>query len=161
MSVTPTGIWSEPLDLLRTLLSECHGVQDLFGVTSSAEAKPLITLVGADASVYSLPCIVIGSGSYDVENIATGHTYRDNGELYMGIETPISPEYQGADTYGDAEFEHTNTVGAILAQMMALANDGGYLLVRRFRCPNGPERSDPKDGEFYQSIWVLSWGLEK
>jgi hypothetical protein len=120
---------------------------------------PFITMVGADASTYSLPCIVIGAGGYKVQSIATGHTYRDGGTLYMGIDTPISEAYQGATAYGDAEFEHTNTVGAIIAEMMAKANDGGYLLINTFECPEGPVRSDEVDGQWYQSVWALHWGL--
>lgn len=167
MSVTPSGILSEPLTLLRTLIASTDAFQSWTSTASTAAAEARIYPHAFDdasvtrpfAAVAWEPGAIVGRGGYI------------RGTMTLQFESEISEQYQrGGDeetAYFDAALEHSNQVGAILEQAAVLAEADGMLHLdheQMFRClqpPARPPEAELLDGvtDYYWSKFAVEWGI--
>lgn len=172
-SATEEGPWTLPLVHLRESLATTARFQTWIGATGAtaaeriAEAKLKIHMVGFNptgASDYPF-ALVVQSGRFRSHSIGGGasHHYIDDGELGIFFVSAITASYmdRGIITdYAAAEFEHTNDVGQIVADLEDLAVANGLLIINSIETDAGAQPIHPDKGiAAYESVWRVGWGL--
>lgn len=158
MAVTPTGYWAGPLGNLRDILAESETWQSWCGVETAAAAKAYIHYVIVPyANRTTRPFVLIDvQNGFELTRQAPGIT-RNTGRLLMMIETPIPDGYSEAD----AQLDHQNKIGAMLAEILAIGSQNGYLSITSVTNTDGPSRpleEDRDSDDFLQSIFQIDYG---
>jgi len=106
-----------------------------------------------DQSSITRPFGLVMWGEFYLENIAA-ESFIDAGDLLLLFEAPVS-----ADNHQDVAFDFGNRIGAILADLGAIAGTEDYLDVRRFTKMDGPSRADKQDKvDFMQVLFKVEYG---
>lgn len=157
MTVTPSGILSEPMANLRAALSQCDAFQTWVDANDATAALSSIGLV--EKADLTRPFAVIDHGeTWETRRLDGGGTYHDNGSLFVLFEEDVAEDNQSSEA--DAVLAFSNTIGAILEDLWAVSP--GVFDTRSISLVSGPLRSDDKErkqGEDYvQIIFQVRWG---
>lgn len=157
MTVTPTGMLSEPLSNLRAALSQCAAFRTWVGADTPTEALDSVALI--EGSGLTRPFAVIDHGDmWEARRLDGGGTFHDQGTLFLLFEEDVAEDNQNSEA--DAVLSMSNTVGAILEELWTLSP--GVFDTRSIALVSGPLRSDDKErkqGEDYvQMIFQVRWG---
>jgi hypothetical protein len=87
MTVTPRGIHSAPVGILRTMLSNCASFQKLVQASSAANALPKIVPFGQSGEG-TRPLALINLGDVPRESTSRGR-FAPSGNLHLTIEAPL------------------------------------------------------------------------
>ena len=168
MTVAPAGPLSLPLDRLKTILSNSTTFQTWVSAASAALALPFIHLVAVSdpSRPHALIGRALGSGAArGVRSIQGGSTFEHSGRLLLRFEADIHAD--NIDVPSDAEFEFTNNVGAVLAELEAASGEVADLQITSWSEFQPPQRSarDEKQasgggsdgGEYYQATYAIEW----
>lgn len=159
MPVTATGIFSLPLYYGRKTLAGAATFRSLVGAVDATAAEKWIFEGEVDENLVTdespRAIMAIDSGHRFSRISTTG--WQGQGPLLMVLEVPTPAKYR--DSRRDARVWWLNTVGAIIAEMQALAGVAGYLNIIEFAEEN-TGRADPKEengADFWVSVWHLNW----
>jgi len=155
VAVTPTGIYSLLLEDLRDLLAACASWRTWTDAADEAAAKALVFPVAAEREAADVYAVVGHGDDAEFESALEGR-----GSLSLRFSAAIPEAYE--DDVAEAEVWFTNHVGAVLADLLALAGTGGHLFVRYVRAahaPRAPSRDETGTPRFRQD-WFVYWGLE-
>lgn len=160
MAVSPSGILSLPLYYLRQSLAASTNFQTWVGVETAAAALAYIHYFGTASE--TRPFATIGySDEWSREIISRGarHYFQSTGNpLALTFDADINSEHD----LNDALFTFTNTVGAVMADMEALAGTGNYLAITNYRMIRPPTRCHREQRESDDSaldIWQCDWQI--
>lgn len=157
MTVTPSGILSEPLANLRAALSQCAAFQTWAGAANATEALESIALVEKDD--LTRPFAVVDDGdAYSNERLDSAGTFRDQGSLFLLFEDAVAEENAASES--DAILAFTNAIGAILEDLWEITP--GVFDMRSLSKVFGPTRSDDKErvqgADYVQIAFRVQWG---
>jgi hypothetical protein len=182
MSVTPSGILSEPIDHARTLLANASAWQSWVGASDATQAKDSIhigaTPPPADGETYTQnelanlwPLAIIDlppdGGGYQVSRNADGvdQQFPESGRVVMAFEDKVPDQHLGSPA--DARLAFFNNLGAVMLDMLQLSgtDDGtnAYLWLRGINILEGPVREDLNEvasvGAYHWVVLDLPWGF--
>jgi len=166
VTVSATGPLSLPLENLRTLLANSATFKTWVGAADVTAAKDRIYLAGVAGTAYTRPyAVVMQAGAGGLERVAeadgAAKRFIASGRLLLALEDDVPSDYQSS--YADAELDFTNTIGAIISEMEALAGTSGFLAVKHIAIHSGPARSDADEksstGDYYQIVLEVEWGI--
>lgn len=152
MAVTATGIYKQ-LELLRLLLAASTTFQGLINAADADEAKKWIYLFGVeeDAETPWTRAIIAEQSDRSRKRVGTGLRAASGAiEWELNLEVPGDVQ---ADTIGEELLWVENTLGAIVAEMEALAGTGEpvaghtHLDVEEMRVIDGPWKEPPVENE--------------
>jgi hypothetical protein len=155
MSVTPTGIFSVPIDTLATMISQSATFQSVTASASAAAAKQHVYVSAVSAS---------GTGAftrpYALVSIPEG--FRIMQENYGTGELLILFEFAVAEgnlaSYSDATYAFTNPIGAIVDELFANRGDNS-LYLRELVTVSPPQRNDlNEDSQYFQVVLKVYYG---
>lgn len=137
--VTPSGIFSVPVNSLATMLSECTSFQTFTAADDATEALtfiyPFISLT-PDELPFTRPFGLIYLGD---DFVNTPYTFT-NGVVQLVLEKDIDEEYLPFDSssgssakYRDAMYTFSNETGAIIAELLEKSLCGGALMISTIR----------------------------
>lgn len=162
MPVTPTGIYSLPLEHLKNMLADSATFQSWVSAANATEAKDNIHLVGIDDENANSPYATIDHGdSWNIEKIAggMGNHYIDSGTLRLYMESDIPASLKS--TIGDAKIDFTNNIGAIVDEMLKLAGSDTYLNIQRIDVIEQPARTtedtEVAQSDYYNINLMIHW----
>lgn len=163
MAVTPTGRLSLPLLNSQTIVSNSSNFQTWVGAAGDASAAAArFYMVGNESVTRPFGMAYHNDGTaFTMEMIAGGaaHYFVDSGSVMWLFEDDI--DAADLDDLTDAELAFTNTVGAILSDVLLLAGQSGYMTVTGIDKRIGPRREgkDEKNttGQYFQIGFEVSW----
>ena len=177
-----TGVISKPLDDLRTLLSNCTGMQTWMGVASSALALAKIHIAGlppTDNDSYTKeelddfrPFVIVSTESeagnsfrFTASGGAGGRHFNRSGQCRVYLEQAVAIEYRDDPSELDRLFQ--NAMGEIIEDtgagsgLLDLTATGTYFGVNSL-VSHGPFRATEDeivaDGDHIWSLWEITWG---
>lgn len=151
MSVTPSGCLSLPLYRLQTLICNSASFRTWVGAATVAAARSRCYLVTGGAAP-TRPCVIVGfTEEWRYERVGEPITWADQGSLSVLFQEDVSTANQAVSS--DALFATTNTVGAILTEVMELAGTSDYLNVHTIAFEIAPPLRSGKD-ESEDAIWM-------
>lgn len=160
LNITAAGVFSVPLDGLRTLIANAASFQEWVGVTTSEEAIDHVYVEGVDVEsdgdiVLARPYALVAFDSFRDDSLSY---FR--GTLVACFEANIPMEH--ARTHREAMFSFVNTVGEVVNEIKSASLAAGALIIRTISSMNRPARSGPHDTESdYAQIWIrVEYGLE-
>lgn len=148
MPTTPTGNFALTLDNLKTLVASSSTFQATVGAATATAARDHVYDLGAPApadttAAYAAIRLVEGWQS-SMDQSGGGSSWHS---------MPLRLFFQRADDDEDNATERAvkfwNWVGAVIAEMEALAKTAGYLYVTGLRL-SGHKISDPAESAVYQ-----------
>lgn len=161
MSLAYTGNFALPIQYARATLAASTTWQGILGASNASDAlaKMFTGETDENAAGDARPRALIDiAGSYSSDKVSsTGFLHGSEIEVVFEIDTPAA--YQGDSSRREARVWFYNLLGAILAEMEALAGQAGYLNILNFREQN-TGRVDPKENngdDFWVSIVHLVW----
>ena len=132
MSVTPTGVLSLPLYNMQTLICNSATFRTWVGAATVAAARDRCYLVAQDETSITRPFAVVEfGGGFTYSKEAEPSIYLGSGSLVVWFEDAVASGVQA--NHADAMFTFTNTVGAILTEMLDLSGTSGYINIRTIR----------------------------
>lgn len=166
LTVELTDALGLPLHYLRETIAASAKFQEVTGAANATEAKAYIALAGAD----DRECNDDGTANYDfvprprviirwpdtVDTMQSAHEVWSwgGGRLVMAFEFDTPAAYIGH--FQDAYADFINKLGAILTQMKARANQGGYLTTKQFAIgPIGQAFPEENNGQEYFCAHVM------
>lgn len=165
LTVTPTGSLSLPFSKLAALIAQSTTFQTACGVGSNTAALPFIdyphwSTDNTGTPDFQVPgCIITDDDELMQRRDIHGS---EEGELIVVFALAPNPADNGNDK--DAEIRFRNTIGAILDEMLTLANDsdgndGHNLDLTGWTKVITPQRSNPDEYEddFFFAGFVLGW----
>lgn len=165
MAVTPSGIFSVPVDSLASMLSECSAFQQFVGAEDTAAAVafiyPFVTLT-PDESPFTRPFGLV----YLSDNFSSSPYSHTNGELELVLERDIDEEFMPLDNsenYRDAMFTFSNFTGAIVAELLEKSRCGGSLMISEIRSESPMTSSFQKVQQeipYMQQHFRISYGVK-
>lgn len=164
MPVTASGILSEPLAVLRTMLSESASFQTWVAAANAAAALASIYLIGTDAPVRPYAIVTrIDNWSSDLVGGSPGdYGFIGRGRLYFDFEDAIASGNQAS--YADSLLAFQNNVGAVIVDLQNASGGSERLLLRRFEMVAGPQRFDKTEtNSDADALWCrfsVDYGLE-
>ncbi len=154
-----TGIFSLPMEHLRTLLASCDAFQTWTSTLTPATAALLIYLVEEPAPAAARYAIIWQGDEFQsqADSFGSRNFFQDSGALMLRFVETVTDTVDRT-----AEIAFTNSVGLILTDAQGLSAQGGYLDVRRFAKTAGPALSEPDERQAGVSkYWVefnVAWG---
>lgn len=156
MAVTPTGMFSLQVLLMRNLLANCTSFQVWAGVDGAqdpvASALALILMVREDAADvpagFHAAVFPPEGAEYTIDGLSSG-------ELIVGIKADISEANEA-----DAFFEFANPLGAVVAEMFEKSQAGGFQVLRRVVAIFGRSGRSDEDTPFYFVELSFGYGVE-
>jgi len=164
MPVTASGILSEPLSVLRTMLSESSSFQTWVAAANAAAALGSIYLIGTDTPVrpYAVVSRIDNWSSGLVGGSPGDYGFIASGRLYFDFEDAISSGNQAS--YADSMLAFKNNVGAVISDLQNTSGGSERLLLRRFDMVAGPQRFDKtesnSDADVLWCRFSVDYGLE-
>ena len=156
-AITPAGLYSLPLHYLRLTLAGSATFQGWVGAANAAEALSYIFVNWATGATTPPYATVDWWDNFGQEKIATGAFFEGTGDLQLLIRGPRDTNA----TLSDAAYTFSNKLGAILAEMAALAGSPGYLDITGFQQVSGPasptEDEIATHGDYYQAVYRVLW----
>jgi len=158
MAVVPTEMISLPLHYLRLMPADSATFRTWVGAADQAEALARV-YVNREASPVRPFAVAAWATNWGREATSGGgrNYFEQVGDLMLMFEDDIAAGLDEADAY----YTFTNTVGAILAEIEALAGQAGYLNIVSIAVENGPARpgSDEKQttDDFYQALYRIGF----
>lgn len=155
------------MENLKTLVAACPAFQTWVDADDATEAAAHVYLVALSAPVAARPFAMAREkepADHRRPSIAGGshQHFAEAGTLELLFEDAVAAG--DADDHEDAELAFMAHVNAVVADMMALAGSGAYLIVRGITIVNGPARVHPdarqSDGDYYQVLLDVAWGVE-
>ena len=163
----PTGERGLVKKNLEQLVAESATFQTAVGATGTpaekiAASKGYIhrTAYLADSETgFTRPFALISSASDD-ETIADATSQvTHGGSVELWFEADIAEGDK--DDPQDAEIAFENFYEAVMAEIMTLSANAGYLLIRQWSVIAGPAQEEIEEGEYVQRIRLkIDWGLE-
>jgi len=155
-----SGIMALPKSYLRTLLAASSTFQAWVGVADAESALAYIHITALDATdgEFDRPFGLVSDAdpatfARRAEGGGAGNTYIDEGVLHLYLEAAVAASGHEAQDY-----EFTNTVSGIIADMSAIAGTGSYLNAVDFEIVSGPARSgEDEDSDYYQVVVSVTW----
>jgi len=161
----PSGLLSSPQLRLAKMLAASDAFQTLVEAEDATEALDAIHYEGLPAPAdeetgeYTLaefsayrPCAILYGEEWAADRVAE-QTCEYSGSVVMEIYQTAAASHEDLPT-ADAQLSFRNTVGAILAEMLALPWVEPYLAVTRLAAPAGqPFWADP-DAVPYEGCWL-------
>lgn len=138
--VAPTGIVSKAQGNMRTLLSESAAFQTWVGAANATEALDSIYLIEGPAVSASRPLAVIGPGDkFSMDAIAGGviSEYWHSGVVQIWFEDDVADALNEPDAW----FTFTNTMGAILADLVNPTDTDSVMNITQIEQIFGPART--------------------
>jgi len=168
--VAATNEYSLPLSNLKDLLAASTTFQTMVGAGSAEDAKAYIHLVALAVGDIDRPFALIATGDdWNSNCIGTGSSdsFITGGTLQLMFEMDISSSY--TDSPQNAEFDFMNRIGAIIKEMDNLSGttsgSTSYIYVSNFNLMDGPARTmeekGQSQGDYYQVVFNISWGLSQ
>lgn len=167
LTVTPTGALGLPLKHLRATIAASASFRTLVGAGDAAAALPSIAIAAADdvecfedgtqnANFVAKPrAIIRWPDQADIAQFAQSTWSWGDGRLMIAFEFPENPSCKG--NFQDGYMNFCNQLGAVLAEMYALANSGGYLAAKRYLIgPIGQAMSEENNGEEFWCAHVMA-----
>lgn len=170
MAVAASGAISLAAEHLAWMLANCATFRTITGAATPTAALEHIyhqalpppaggaaKYTAAEQDSYR-PFGLIGTEDYEFESIATGTTddFSDGGTLKLALErTAVA----GASD-SDNDMEWLNIVGAIVAEMAALAGEAGYLKIVAGKLEGharAHEKEVPTEGDYQVAVLTLKW----
>lgn len=160
MPVTPTGHLSLPLDYLRKTVAASASFQSWTGTADATAALARVHLVNA-APAATRPLAAIDwarNHSSTREADGTHAWFTRQGTLSLLLRDTIATSTSDED----AALDFLNKVGALWADMEALAGTSGYLDIQSIRIVQGPERPEEDEVkalafDFYQVVLAVEF----
>lgn len=158
MPVVPTEMISLPLHYLRLMVADSATFRTWVGAADQAEALARLYLNKETAPIKPFG-VTAWDSNWGREATSGGarNYFEQAGDLMLMFEDDVAAGLSEADAY----YTFTNTVGAILAEMEALAGTAGYLNITSITVENGPARpgSDEEQtiGDFYQVLYRIGF----
>lgn len=158
MPVTPTGMISLPLDHMRKTIADSAAFRTWVGAADQAAALAKVYPVLTTATTPPF-AVVDWAENFRRLKVAGGtrNFFRQEGDLTVLFRGAVNAAHDDAD----AAYTFLNTVGAILAEMEALAGTAGYLDITGITLVDGPSRplEDEKQSfaDFYQAIYRVEF----
>lgn len=140
--VAAAGMFSLPLDYLRDMLANSSNFQTWTGTATAVAAKARTFVIGADDDE-TLPLAVVGWQSFARQSVGSGsrNHFEGSGPLWLVLIASAA-----SDTEENEAFTFVNNVGAIIADVEALAGQAGYLDIRSIDL-DYLERTEPNEDE--------------
>jgi len=160
-------LWG-PLANLRALIAGSASFQDLVGADDATEAAGRIYCPGfpateAEPVQAARPLAWIDLADQPSFERVGNSAYAASGTIHWALEADVPAAHQGT-TAAQLETAHTwftALLGDIIDEMLALAEGGGYLAVRRATVISPPMRSGGEvaagEGDFYQAVVEIEW----
>lgn len=160
MPVTPSGMLSLPLANLRTALSNCTAFQTWVGAANAAAALAYISLVEKGSSLTGKFAVIDDGTKYSGERLTSGATFHEEGSLALIFQGNVHTDYATSEV--DAQMEFTNSVGAILEELITYCgNNSNVFNIAKFSKIFGPWRSDDEErnagNDYIQMGFWLNW----
>ena len=158
MAVVASGVLSLPLKYLRDTLAASASFQAWVGAAdASAALAKILVVAGTTTGNYA---VVDWADNWQRE--ATAFGARNHFEQTGDLGVLLMQGTIGGRPEDEAAWTFLNTIGAIVAEMEALAGTPGYLDIRRFGFisrPRRPETDEAQtDGDFYEAILRVEYG---
>lgn len=152
MAVSPTGVYSKPLDLLRDLVAGTSAFQTWTSTANAAAAKVRVYAEGEETSNITRPCAVVWESEANTD--CTGYV---SGGLMLLFEADVT---EAANI--DARYEFTNDVGAIIEEMQADVQTATTEVldvqsVRRVSLARSYREEG--EGDYFQAIYEIRFGV--
>ena len=157
--VTPSGIISEPVANLRTLLSTCATFQTWTSTVSANAALAKIYEIEKPSDDVVRPFAVVDrGGEFEIEVIDAGNAYTTSGSLFLLLEGAIAEANRSG--MRNAYFQFANDIGGILNELISEAIPGapitlaGLSLVSIARASEEEQRAGI---DYMQAIFELTF----
>jgi hypothetical protein len=160
MPVTPTGMLSLPLANLRTALSNCAAFRTWVGAADATAALAYISLVEKGGSLTGKFAVIDDGTEYMGERTSSGATFHEEGSLALIFQGNVHAD--NANSEVDAQFEFTNSVGAILEELIEYCgNNSNVFNISKFSKIFGPWRADDEErnagNDYIQMGFWIGW----
>jgi len=162
VSVDPSGMLSEPLDNLATLIANCATWRTWVEADTVAEAKASIYPSPVDFDDMARPYACIWwDREFRKRAIAEYTSVAGPNSLELVIEADVPEAYR--DDHTDAMYWFLNQLGAIIAEAEALVATGNYFLARGWHMErNAIRRSlheeSAGDGDYMRAVLRVEYG---
>jgi hypothetical protein len=164
MAVTPSGIFSIQLSILRTMISQSSSFQTWTGTANAAAALARIYFEAQDDSSVVRPFALVFMGNeYVQQSIAGGasQVFQPSGQLVMMLEDAVAPG--NAASHADAYFAFANELGDLIEDLMALGGTDSLLSFESIALTGGPGRTEKNDrvslGDNYTASFNVNWEI--
>lgn len=158
MAVVPAEMISLPLHYLRLMVADSAAFRTWVGAANQAEALARV-YINRETSPTRPFAVVAWATNWGREATSGGarNYFEQVGDLMLMLEDDIAAGLDEADAY----YTFTNTIGAILAEIEALAGTAGYLNIMSITVENGPARPDSDEeqttSDFYQVLYRIGF----
>lgn len=166
---TPTGILSQPLDALRTMLSECAAFQVWTGAASASAALAYVHPWYYDATNDSVKLAMVNLGqNHDNarEALSGSQQFSRNGTLELYFRELLDDTSRTAAEGSDLLYSHFNSLGAILFDLenLSIATNPSYLRISQISMTGWYRPTDDEaetDGDYVESMWTITYYRRK
>jgi hypothetical protein len=147
---------------LRDLIADVAAFRTWIGVhlLNQEAARARVYIAGVDEGDYARPFALIVTEEQPTDRRVAGGSsdvHVEEGQLLVLFEDDTDP---GAETMEEAEVAFTNDVGGILAGILALAGQPGYLSIVSLSQQRPPQRFQEDIGDdAYQALYAVEWGI--
>lgn len=158
MSITPTGVLSEPVSVLCTMIAQTTAWDTW--TEASDRVYPFAAAGRGDDAPERPYAIVFVPEGFEM-GIQTGAWGR--GVLHVLIEADVDTD--NADSYADASYDFLNNVGALLSELMEDSGADGNLYIQRIQVirqacrSNRDEARDDGFEDYMQVMFSVEYGV--
>ena len=163
-ATTPTGLLAEPLYHLAFLIASSTAFQTWTATENATAALAHVHIVEPDDGPVTHPFCVVTWEKCRWNAVAggTGLQHQANGEMYALFEAKI--DETDINVSKEPAYKFTNSLGAIIQDMLDKSGTGGYLFVPSITMDEKPNRASESYlgtlGDFYQAKLTIGWGLQ-
>jgi hypothetical protein len=164
MAVTPSGIFSIQLSILRTMISQSTSFQTWTGTANATAALARIYFEAQDDASIARPFSLVFMGNeYVQQSIAGGasQVFQPSGQLVMMFEDAVAPGNAGSEA--DSYFAFANEIGDVIDDLLALGGTDSLLSFESIALTGGPSRSEKNDkvslGDIYTASFNVNWEI--
>jgi len=162
MAVSPSGLFSLPVDYLRKTIAGSSTFRTLTGAADAAAALAFAHAFEVTGASLDDPFFaVVEYGTDWARNRHAGGT-NNFFEQESGLHVWFHQTIAQADEV-DAMLAFTNSIGAILSEMEQLSGTAGYLDIRATRLIEGPFRPEEDEaasqtyGDFFRILFAVEY----
>lgn len=167
MAITPSGIFSIPVSIMATMLSECTSFQTFVDEDTAEEAidcvYPFVCLT-PDELPFTRPFALV----YMNDDYSSTPYNFTNGTLTLVLEKDVAEEYLPLDSsegssakFRDAIYSFTNETGAIITELLDKSLCGGYLMITAIqsKSPAIDFQLAQQGVPYFQQSFTITYGV--
>ena len=164
MTTTPTGLLATPLHAMQAMLAQCQSFQTWTGSADATAALARAHIIEPDDGTVNHPFAVLAwdNASWASVGAGAGLQFQPKGEIRILLEAATDPA--DANLSQEPAWKFSNTVGAIIAELLDQAGTSGQLYVTNLALEENPSRVSESylgtAGDFFQARLTARWGLE-